>query len=1024
MIKYQLIVFCFFAHVLTAQTSSAAKGPNSYIYDIDLAQQQDYGGIEIPVKKAYDMWSDYEYLKANNTSTPIPGGVQSASLYWEDVPGLVENVSIISQGEPSASKIKISIDNARGKGNAVVAFKVDGKIYWSWHIWVTDNPENGVNYTQGFETDINGNPIAVQYMDRNLGAASSSFLGDQWQKSGGLMYQWGRKDPFPPLVYKDSYFYEISGEVGVLKHKQVDPKNSIPVKIRPYDEIEKNIQYAVNNPITYIVNTDNSGNWFSSSRYKVAGASPNYMTWDLWSDNAKGGNSNASSSSTTLKKESASYELKSELDPCPSGWRIPSYYGRETQNNNLSFFGRKNSGVNDDQNADYRQIFPDAVNNSLNGIKVYPGLGMDFTNAQDGARNIGIMPVPGAYVYYPNVNAPNAPVGVTFQDNQSNGGLWSSTFAFDGARLFSILSDPYRTSTSVGLHAIYNNETNPTKTGNAVRCMKDPNMAAIGDFATEYFSSKKENYKLGLDDPNSYIISDNQTLEIPVSKAFSVYNQLLSDREMLPSDKLVAKVLWTTNPNLIGKVNIRPDGQDARNSVIEVSSTANVEGNAVISLHNGDVDGPIYWSWHIWVSKENPTQKTLKYTTENKIPTTFNIVNTGATRLPTITTEFMDRNLGALSSDINSDKANGLHYQWGRKDPIPSFSNGTVVHIPVQQASSKEVNYVKISSGDYANRFSDSYEVYGSKNSVSNLKIKENLKYSVQHPMNFMYQRNKGAVYNGGNHYENNLNEVRDWITDARSQAAERWGHADVKSPFDPCPEGWRVPDVTFTNLYSGSKGNSPWYNGYQKDSYGKTGVIQDQWQDIAKNYSGVLEGKKGWKFQNSVFNIGDFPADGIRGELGENELSYERSGVWTSSMADYNSGYALAMQFQNNKMQTGAGVYPQAAMSVRCAKDVTRMLGAPREPKVIRVLVPKVEPTVQPVENEVLVYPNPFTTEFTVKNKESQSVEIYDMTGKLVLENSIKEGKVDASSIRSGFYIVKITMKDNSIVTKKIIKR
>ena len=344
MIKYPLLIFCFFAHVLTAQTSSAAKAPNSYIYDIDLAQQQGFSGIEIPVKKAYDMWSDYEFLKANHTSTPIPAGTQTASLYWEDVPGLVQSVAIVSQGEPSSSKIKVNIDNGRGKGNAVIAFKVNGTIYWSWHIWVTDNPENGVTYTQGFETDAKGNPVAVQYMDRNLGAVSSTFLGDQWQKSGGLMYQWGRKDPFPPLIYKDSFYYEISGEVGVLKHKQVDSKNTIPVKIRPFDEIEKNIEFAVKNPLVYIINTDNTGNWFSSSRYKVAGVSPNYVTWDLWSDNAKGENSNASSSSTTLKKESASYELKSELDPCPSGWRVPSYYGRETQNNNLSFFGRKNSG--------------------------------------------------------------------------------------------------------------------------------------------------------------------------------------------------------------------------------------------------------------------------------------------------------------------------------------------------------------------------------------------------------------------------------------------------------------------------------------------------------------------------------------------------------------------------------------------------------------------------------------------------------------------------------------------------------
>ncbi|WP_164467031.1 T9SS type A sorting domain-containing protein [Kaistella daneshvariae] len=344
--------------------------------------------------------------------------------------------------------------------------------------------------------------------------------------------------------------------------------------------------------------------------------------------------------------------------------------------------------------------------------------------------------------------------------------------------------------------------------------------------------------------------------------------------------------------------------------------------------------------------------------------------------------------------------------------------------LKLKKNAAEGADFVKVSSADYANRFSLSYDGYGSKNSAQHKKVKENLKYSVQNPMIFLFQRNTGAVYNGGNHYDNNLNEVRDWASDGRAQAAERWGHADVKSPFDPCPEGWRVPDVTFTNLYTGSKGNSPWYNGYQTDTYGKTGVIQDQWQDITKNYSGQVEGTKGWKFANSVFNIGDFPADGIRGEIGENQLTFDRSGVWTASMADFNTGFALAMQFQKDKMQTATGVYPQAAMSVRCAKDVTRLLGTPRETKVIKVTVPKVEAPAQTVTTtDVQIYPNPFTTEFSIKNKESQLVEIYDMSGKMVLKSSVQDNKVNTTNLLPGLYIAKILMKDKSVVTKKIIK-
>ena len=1037
MIKNQLLVFCFLANFLSAQTTNEAKAPNSYIYDIGLAESNNYGGLEIPVSKAYKMWTDYEYLKSNGQSNPIPAGVQSASLYWEDVPGLVENVDIISNGDPSKSRIKVEINKGKGKGNAVVAFKVNGTIYWSWHVWVTDNPENGIVYNQGFEADINLNPITVQYMDRNLGATTNNFLGDQWQKSGGLMYEWGRKDPFPPLVYKDSYFYEISGEVGVLKHKQIDPVNTIPVKVRPFDEIEKNIKYSVNNPITYIINTDATGNWFSSSRYKVAGVSPTYINWDLWSDNAKGGNSNASSSNTTLKNESRSYELKSELDPCPNGWRVPSYYGRETYNNNLSFFGRKNSGVNDDGDINSRQIFPNATNPRFDGVKVYPGIGMDFSNVQNGNRNLGLMPVSGAYVYYPNSAAPNAPVGVTFQDNAANGGLWSATYSYDGARLFSMISDPFRNSTNVGLHEVYINQTNPTKAGNAVKCMRDPNLLTIGDFATQYFVAEKEDFTEGLDNPNSYVVVNGAQLRIPVSKAFAVYNQLLSDHDMLPYENLVAKVNWTTNVQLIKSVYLDAHPKDGRMSFIDVKVNPNQTGNAIISLHNDDPNSPALWSWHIWAPEDSPTENAVTYTTENAIPVAYNFVNPTASKIPAMKTIFMDRNLGAESSSLESGKANGLHYQWGRKDPMPIFKavNLDLVYVftddipvfnPPILMKGGNLNYNSLSAENFLRYHTELYGNYGSQNPVKHKKERENIIYSIENPLMFLYHTGFGDLYDGGDHYSNDLTKVKDWVSDERASADNRWGHGDKKSPFDPCPEGWRVPDVTYTNLYSGSKGSSPWYNGYKNDAYGKAGVIQDQWHDIANFYSGSIAGDEGWKFESSVFPIGSFPKDGIRGEVGENEVFFNRSGVWTSSMADYGTGYALAMQFQGNKMQTGTAVYPQAGMSVRCAKDEQRLLGTTvtSNKGPIKVDDKKTEMAVITVDKEVNLYPNPFKEQFNIKSKDAQTVELYDLSGKLVLKANIEGGSVNAAKLTNGIYIVKIIMKDQSFVTKKIIKQ
>ncbi len=77
-------------------------------------------------------------------------------------------------------------------GNALIAAKDAGdNILWSWHIWIP-------------ETEIATNTYGIAeraIMDRYLGALTEA---TQWETSGaadglsfGLLYQWGRKDPFP-----------------------------------------------------------------------------------------------------------------------------------------------------------------------------------------------------------------------------------------------------------------------------------------------------------------------------------------------------------------------------------------------------------------------------------------------------------------------------------------------------------------------------------------------------------------------------------------------------------------------------------------------------------------------------------------------------------------------------------------------------------------------------------------------------------------------------------------------------------
>lgn len=97
----------------------------------------------------------------------------SAAVVWQSAPGLISGVTLAD------GRISFKI---AGPGNAVIAVK-DGAILWSWHIWYPEAEVAGLNSKTGYEV-----------MNMNLGAMHNT-PGDVG--SYGLLYQWGRKDPFP-----------------------------------------------------------------------------------------------------------------------------------------------------------------------------------------------------------------------------------------------------------------------------------------------------------------------------------------------------------------------------------------------------------------------------------------------------------------------------------------------------------------------------------------------------------------------------------------------------------------------------------------------------------------------------------------------------------------------------------------------------------------------------------------------------------------------------------------------------------
>ena len=210
------------------------------------------------------------YFKSvkGNSSTSV-GTVSSVAVLWESfgtsttpsVGDLIRSESYID------GNIYFDTATTFKEGNAVIAAKnSSGTILWSWHIWFTDQPQG-----QGYYNN------AGTMMDRNLGATSAT-PGDVGAL--GLLYQWGRKDPF-------------LGSSSISSNIEAKSTGTWPSAVSS-NSTNGTIEYATAYPTTFIK--------YNSSNYD----------WHY-----------TGSSTTDDTRWTTSTTTKSIYDPCPLGWRVP-----------------------------------------------------------------------------------------------------------------------------------------------------------------------------------------------------------------------------------------------------------------------------------------------------------------------------------------------------------------------------------------------------------------------------------------------------------------------------------------------------------------------------------------------------------------------------------------------------------------------------------------------------------------------------------------------------------------------------
>ena len=75
---------------------------------------------------------------------------------------------------------------------------------------------------------------------------------------------------------------------------------------------------------------------------------------------------------------------------------------------------------------------------------------------------------------------------------------------------------------------------------------------------------------------------------------------------------------------------------------------------------------------------------------------------------------------------------------------------------------------------------------------------------------------------------------------------------------------------------------------------------------------------------------------------------------------------------------------------------------------------------------SDLMIYPNPANGDYvTIQSSVSgeKNIEVYDITGKRLINTILNSDKLDVSSVSSGVYLVKVTIQGQTKVSKLIIR-
>lgn len=281
--------------------------------------------------------------KDNGTSGDLVMG------YYVSPDNQANLVNITNPSDITNALVHVKVPVTNG-GNAVIAAYHGNDIVWSWHLWITDYVPSRLNASIGasdysnaqqrsengtvhkYRSDIwkTGIYANMVMMDRDLGARKGGFPGigksvaeyenytaQDGVNRNGLIYQWGRKDPF--FGSSDGTTEEINviydGD-GVA----VGLDTAVPIGTATSGSTNS-LAYSIKHPKTFIKGSSTASQ----------------MDW--WDNTSGNGNTEGGGAWLWNEGGESAPGKKSLYDPSPEGWKVPMIGGSiATSGSNPSYF--------------------------------------------------------------------------------------------------------------------------------------------------------------------------------------------------------------------------------------------------------------------------------------------------------------------------------------------------------------------------------------------------------------------------------------------------------------------------------------------------------------------------------------------------------------------------------------------------------------------------------------------------------------------------------------------------------------